>query len=154
MGHAYSRIERLDETNPTSPRLLNSNIIKIFKWGAEVRRRRREEKKKKRREEGKEGRNSSSTTAGFPSELNKSVIVQCKIKLSKIYSKPALFYDYFYVDLVNLCREKKSLIFKYKQFDLSDTDNFLFSLLFASADMNLNNFCFIVFKIDGYWSAV
>ncbi|KAL0929144.1 hypothetical protein M5K25_001086 [Dendrobium thyrsiflorum] len=31
MGRAYSRIERLDEKNPMSPRLLDSNIIKIFK---------------------------------------------------------------------------------------------------------------------------
>ncbi|KAL0915473.1 hypothetical protein M5K25_015893 [Dendrobium thyrsiflorum] len=31
MGRAYSRIERLDETNPTSPRSLNSDIIKTSK---------------------------------------------------------------------------------------------------------------------------
>ncbi|KAL0921134.1 hypothetical protein M5K25_008176 [Dendrobium thyrsiflorum] len=31
MGGAYSRIERLDETNPTSPRSLNSDIIKTSK---------------------------------------------------------------------------------------------------------------------------
>ncbi|KAL0910018.1 hypothetical protein M5K25_020941 [Dendrobium thyrsiflorum] len=72
MGHAYSQIERLDETNPTCPRSLNSDIIKISKCpsneGTQVRRRKREEKKKKKREEGKEGRNSSSTTVGFRSD--------------------------------------------------------------------------------------
>ncbi|KAL0906601.1 hypothetical protein M5K25_025107 [Dendrobium thyrsiflorum] len=92
IGRAYSRIERLDETNPTSPRSLNSDIIKTSKCpsnepsflqeggprGREERRKRGEEEeeerrggreeKKKRREEGKEGRNSSSTTAGFPSD--------------------------------------------------------------------------------------
>ncbi|KAL0927305.1 hypothetical protein M5K25_001467 [Dendrobium thyrsiflorum] len=31
VGRAYSRIERLDETNPTSPRSLNSDIIKTSK---------------------------------------------------------------------------------------------------------------------------
>ncbi|KAL0912831.1 hypothetical protein M5K25_016240 [Dendrobium thyrsiflorum] len=61
MGRAYNRIERLDETNPTSPRSLNSDIIKTSKYPSN-------EKKNKRREEGKEGRNSSSTTAGFSSD--------------------------------------------------------------------------------------
>ncbi|KAL0917380.1 hypothetical protein M5K25_012434 [Dendrobium thyrsiflorum] len=32
MKRAYSRIERLDETNPTSPRSLNSDIIKTSKY--------------------------------------------------------------------------------------------------------------------------
>ncbi|KAL0922823.1 hypothetical protein M5K25_006847 [Dendrobium thyrsiflorum] len=78
MGRAYSRIERLDETNPTSPRSLNSDIIKTSKCpsnepsflqeGGPKAIGEEKKKKKKRREEGKEGRNSSSTTAGFPSD--------------------------------------------------------------------------------------
>ncbi|KAL0908231.1 hypothetical protein M5K25_022713 [Dendrobium thyrsiflorum] len=62
MGRAYSRIERLDETNPTSPRSLIYDIIKTSKYPSnepsfslkgdprEERRRRREEKKERREE--------------------------------------------------------------------------------------------------------
>ncbi|KAL0914991.1 hypothetical protein M5K25_015386 [Dendrobium thyrsiflorum] len=48
MGRAYSRIERLDETNPSSPRSLNSDIIKTSKWGL----RGEEEGEGKRRRKG------------------------------------------------------------------------------------------------------
>ncbi|KAL0904803.1 hypothetical protein M5K25_026956 [Dendrobium thyrsiflorum] len=48
--HAYRRIERLDETNPTSPRSLNSDIIKTSKCpsnGAQAREGGEEEEKKR-----------------------------------------------------------------------------------------------------------
>ncbi|KAL0922609.1 hypothetical protein M5K25_006607 [Dendrobium thyrsiflorum] len=49
MGRAYSRIERLDETNPSSPRSLNSDIIKTSKCPLNGGPREEEEEKRRRK---------------------------------------------------------------------------------------------------------
>ncbi|KAL0921526.1 hypothetical protein M5K25_008606 [Dendrobium thyrsiflorum] len=83
-GRAYSRIERLNETNPTSLRSLKSDIIKTSKCPSNGTGARREEGNKRGREE----RNPSSTTAEVPPGLQVTPDFPPASKSRRISTRP------------------------------------------------------------------